>query len=80
MLVARRKGEKLIALLFVGLLALNYPILTLFSKAVFWMGIPALYLYLFVFCALFIALACAVMEARGNQGPSDKASSPERRS
>ncbi len=79
MLVARRKGEKLIALLLVGLLALNYPILALFSKAVIWMGIPALYLYLFAFWALFIALACAVMEARGTQGPSDKAGSPERR-
>ena len=79
MLVARRKGEKLIALLLVGLLALNYPLLSLFSKAVIWMGIPALYLYLFVFWALFIALMCAVMEVRATQGPSDKANSSERR-
>ena len=77
--VARRKGEKLIALLLVGLLALNYPLLSLFSKAVIWMGIPALYLYLFVFWALFIALAYAIMENREPKRPSDKASSSERR-
>jgi len=77
--VARRKGEKLIALLLVGFLALNYPILALFSKAVFWMGIPVLYLYLFTFWALFIALMRAVMEDRETQRPSDKASSAERR-
>ncbi len=50
----------MIALLLVGFLALNYPLLALFSKAVIWMGIPALYLYLFVFWALFIGLMCAV--------------------
>ena len=75
----RRKGEKLIALLLVGFLALNYPLLALFSKAVIWMGIPALYLYLFVFWALFIGLMCAVMEDRETQRPSGKANSAERR-
>lgn len=69
----------MIALLLVGFLALNYPLLALFSKAVIWMGIPVLYLYLFVFWALFIALVCAIMEGRETQGPSDKASSSERR-
>jgi len=77
--VVRRKGEKLIVLLLVGFLALNYPLLSLFSKASIWMGIPVLYLYLFAFWALFIGLMCAVMEARETQGPSDKANSSERR-
>ena len=75
----RRQGERLIALLLAGFLALNYPLLALFSKKVIWMGIPALYLYLFAFWALFIALACAIIEYRETQRPSGKAAGPKRR-
>ena len=69
MSVSKRQGERLIGLLLIGLIAINYPILALFSKTVLWFGIPALYLYLFVFWALFIGIAAAVMEKRGPSGP-----------
>jgi hypothetical protein len=52
----------MIALLLAGCLALNYPLLVLFSKVVLWFGIPVLYLYLFVIWALFIGLMAAIME------------------
>lgn len=62
MSVTKRQGERLIGLLLIGLIAINYPILSLFNKAVLWFGIPVLYLYLFVFWLLFIGLTAAVME------------------
>jgi hypothetical protein len=68
MSVTKRQGERLIGLLLIGLIAINYPLLALFNKTVLWFGIPALYLYLFVFWALFIGLAAAVMEKRDSSG------------
>jgi len=68
MSVTKRQGERLIVLLLIGLIAINYPILALFSKTVLWFGIPALYLYLFVFWALFIGLAAAVIEKSESSG------------
>jgi hypothetical protein len=68
MSITKRQGERLIGLLLIGLIAINYPLLTLFSKSVLWFGIPALYLYLFVFWALFIGLAAAVMEKSESSG------------
>ena len=65
----KRQGERLTGLLLIGLIAINYPLLALFSKSVLWFGIPALYLYLFVFWALFIGLAAAVMEKRKSSAP-----------
>jgi hypothetical protein len=69
MSVTKRQGERLIGLLLIGLIAINYPILALFCKSVLWFGIPALYLYLFVFWALFIGLAAAVMEKERSSRP-----------
>ncbi len=76
MSVSKRQGERLIGLLLIGLIAINYPILALFSKTVLWFGIPALYLYLFVFWALFIGLAAAAMKKRGSSGPDSERSGP----
>jgi hypothetical protein len=64
MSVTKRQAERLIGLLLLGIMAINYPLLALFCKSVLWFGIPALYLYLFVFWALFIGLAAVVMERR----------------
>ncbi len=64
MSVTKRQNERLTGLLLIGLIVINYPLLALFSKTVLWFGIPALYLYLFVFWAVFIGLAAAVMEKR----------------
>ena len=72
MSVTKRKSERLTGLLLIGLIAINYPLLALFSKTVLWFGIPALYLYLFVFWAVFIGLAAAVMEKRGPSESNSK--------
>jgi len=47
-----------------GCLALNYPLLALFSKKVLWYGIPLLYLYLFTLWVLFILLIAIVTERK----------------
>jgi hypothetical protein len=40
----KQRNERLIAVLIVGLLALNYPLLSLFSKLKQVFGVPLLYL------------------------------------
>jgi len=66
--VTKRQVERLTGLVLIGVIAINFPVLSLFSKAMLWMGIPLLYLFLFVFWALFIGLAALVMEKRGTSG------------
>jgi hypothetical protein len=73
---AKRRNERLIALFFVGLLALNFPLLSLFSKVALWMGIPVLYLYLFLFWLLLIGLVAAVMERTEPSPPASKSAEP----
>jgi hypothetical protein len=64
----KRGNERLIAWVLLGILALNYPLLSLFSKPVLWFGIPALYLYLFVFWVLFIAVVAGVTGMQESAG------------
>lgn len=72
MSITKRQVERLIALVLIGFLALNYPVLAIFSKTVLWFGIPALYFYLFLFWVLFIGLAAAVIEKSGHPGSDIK--------
>lgn len=58
----KRKNERLVALLLVGALALNYPLLSLFSKVRLFFHIPLLFLYLFLCWALFILGVALIME------------------
>ncbi|MDX1775383.1 MAG: hypothetical protein R3297_02265 [Desulfobulbales bacterium] len=60
----RRKIQRLLVLFAFGCLALNFPLLALFSKAELWYGIPALYMYLFVLWALFILLIAIITERK----------------
>ena len=60
----RRKIQRLLVLFAFGCIALNYPLLALFSKVSLWFGIPVLYLYLFVFWAVFILLIGIVTERK----------------
>ncbi|KPJ99356.1 MAG: hypothetical protein AMJ60_05310 [Desulfobacterales bacterium SG8_35] len=60
----RRKIQRLLVLFTFGCLALNYPILGLFSQAALWYGIPVLYLYLFVTWVLFIVFIAIVTEMK----------------
>lgn len=66
--IIKRYNERLVVLLLAGCVALNYPLLSLFNKPILWFGIPVFYLYLFMFWALFIGLAAAVMEKRQPPG------------
>ncbi len=59
----RRPGvgaERLIGLFLIGAIGFSPPILTLFDKPVLVAGIPLLYLYLFAFWIVLIALASLV--------------------
>ena len=60
----KRKIQRLLVLFAFGCLALNYPLLALFSKISLWYGIPVLYLYLFFFWALYILLIAIVTERK----------------
>ena len=60
----RRKIQRLLVLFVFGILALNYPLLALFSKTVLWFGIPLLYLYLFGFWVIFIIFIAFVAERK----------------
>lgn len=60
----RRKIQRLLVLFGFGCLALNYPLLALFSNTSLWFGIPVLYLYLFVFWILFIVFIAIVTERK----------------
>lgn len=52
----RKRNERITMLAVGGTLALNYPWLSLFSADQFLLGIPSLYLYLFLVWGVFIAL------------------------
>ena len=60
----RRKIQRLLVLFIFGTLALNYPLLALFSKITLWFGMPLLYLYLFVLWVCFIILIAFIVERK----------------
>jgi hypothetical protein len=60
------KGQRLAALFLLGFLLLNYPLLDLFSVSSHVLGIPALYVYVFVVWALLIALMALAVEKGGD--------------
>ncbi len=60
----KRINERLIALACLGVVALNYPFLGLFSKKLFFRGVPLLYLYVFSLWFLFIVMLALVMRKR----------------
>ena len=61
----RLKGQRSLALFFLGCLLFNYPILFLFSRNGFVWGIPILYVYLFISWAALVGLIAIVVEMRG---------------
>jgi len=60
----RRKIQRLLVLFIFGCLALNYPLLALFSKNVYLFGFPLLYFYLFVLWVFFIICIAFVTEMK----------------
>jgi len=59
---AKRRNERLVVLPLVGVIALNYPLLSLFSRAKLFCGVPVLYLYLFAVWLLFILGVAVLLE------------------
>jgi hypothetical protein len=57
-----KRNASLIVLVLVGILALNYPWLSLFSTGGLFFGIPVLYLYLFLVWGAFIFLVGLLIE------------------
>ncbi len=55
-------GQRLVALAIVGVLLFNYPILALFDQDRTVLGIPMLYLYLFLAWAALIWLMAFLIE------------------
>lgn len=70
----KRRNERIMGLVLVGVLALNYPLLSIFASGALLFGIPVLYLYLFLFWAGFIAVAGLMIEAKDSD--ETEASSP----
>lgn len=58
----KRQNERLIVMIIIGTIALNFPFLSLFSKVRLFLGIPVLYLYIFSAWVLFILCLALVLE------------------
>jgi hypothetical protein len=67
-------GQRLVALLVLGWMLFNYPLLALFNDGRTWLGVPLLYAYLFGAWALFIGLLAWIVERK----PKRPASTPKR--
>lgn len=59
------RGARLAGIFVLGCLLFNYPLLALFNVQGSFLGVPALYAYLFAAWALVISLVAAVMERGG---------------
>ena len=58
----KRQNERLVVMLVLGVIALNYPLLSLFSKVQLLFGIPILYLYIFTVWFVFIVCLALILE------------------
>ena len=58
----KRQNERLVVMLVLGVIALNYPLLSLFSKVQLLFGIPILYLYIFTVWLVFIVCIALILE------------------
>lgn len=65
----KRRRETLVVLFVAAVLALNYPLLAIFDQMLLPLGIPLLYLYLFlVWLAIIVATAIVMRRAGGRSG------------
>ncbi|MEA3230315.1 MAG: hypothetical protein U9Q05_00980 [Thermodesulfobacteriota bacterium] len=65
------KNGRLIAVFFLGVLLLTYPILTLFDHSILLFGIPLLFLYLFAVWAGLIGLIGLITRRALRNRPAD---------
>ena len=66
-----RKSMQLVGVFFLGCVLFNYPILTLFNIDTFVLGLPLLYICLFVGWAVLIVLILLIMETGRKQNNTD---------
>lgn len=59
---SKRQHERLLAVFIIGVILLNYPLLSLFSKAKLLFGVPVLYLSLFMIWFIFIGCVAYILE------------------
>ena len=80
MLSSKKHNERLVALALAGILALNYPVLFLFSNHNLLYGIPILYLYLFLVWGVLIGFMAWIMRhiVSGQRAATDQKSKAER--
>ena len=57
------KGQRFVALCLLGVLLFNYPILALFNVSGTVLGVPVLYVYMFVAWSALIALMAWIAES-----------------
>ena len=60
-------GQRLIGLFLVGVLLFNFPLLYLFNQPLLILGIPILYLYLFIAWALIIVLMLVISRIKAEK-------------
>ena len=77
---AKRKGERLISLLIVGAILLNFPLLSVFSTNNLFFGFPVLFVYLFFVWGLIIGAMALVLRDRPGRssGPDGSRKSEDR--
>ncbi len=63
-------GERVLALFSLGVLLFNPPLLKLFSTNAYLLGVPLLYVYLFVSWGILILLAALLAGRRGGGPPA----------
>jgi hypothetical protein len=61
------KGRRLAGLFLLGMLLFNFPLLSLFNRPLLVLGVPLLYLYLFVAWWAIIALTLAISRSRSDR-------------
>lgn len=72
-----QKRSRLIVFFFIGVILLNYPVLSLFSDAKqSFLGIPLLYAYVFTIWALFIALTFITVRTHRKQDSHHSGKTP----
>lgn len=74
----KRQNERLIVMLVLGVIALNYPLLSLFSKIKLFFGIPVLYLYIFTVWFVLIVCIALILEKPAVPSLMGSPSKPER--
>ncbi|MEO5345319.1 MAG: hypothetical protein H7834_02935 [Magnetococcus sp. YQC-9] len=57
----KRRKERLLVLAVFGALAINYPLIALFSRDRMLLGVPVLWLYLFLFWLGFVVSIALIM-------------------